>query len=217
MEPHLYPWGGEYVTGDPCSPVAVVTLSEELDLPREKVAIHGKMKTENLGIEKVIANVISNPNIRFVVVFGEDIRGHRSGGSLIALHRHGLDEKRRIMNAPGAVPYIENLNEEAIRRFRDQVEMVDLVGETDLRLLEERLDELFRIGPTSYGEPYLAIRFRRETGSGCPPAMDQSIALHRTLILTPFLEVMAIDQREANSGGHGSGSGSTNRREEPAD
>ena len=50
----LYPWAGEFHLGNPESPVAVVTLSEDVELPDEKIAIYGNMKTENLGIEKVI-------------------------------------------------------------------------------------------------------------------------------------------------------------------
>lgn len=214
MDPDLYPWGGEYVTGNPDSPLAVVTLAEELDLPAEKIAIHGKMKTENLGIEKVIANVISNPNIRYVVVFGEDIRGHRAGGSLLALHAHGLDEMRKIRNAPGAVPYIENLNDEAIDRFRDQVEIIDLLGETDMEVLLAQLDTLLGQNTTSFGEPYIAIRLRRESSSGM--VMDDSLALHRSLLLTPFLEISDIAHSETGVKLHRSIAVHVNGRVEPA-
>ena len=89
----LYPWAGSFTIGNPDSPVAVVTLSDDFELDKEKVAIYGNMKTENLGIEKVVANVISNPNIRFLIIAGTEIRGHRSGGTLAALHKNGFDEK----------------------------------------------------------------------------------------------------------------------------
>jgi len=214
MEPDLYPWGGEYVTGNPDSSVAVVTLAEELDLPPEMVAIHGKMKTENLGIEKVIANVLSNPNIRSVVVFGEDIRGHRAGASLLALHANGLDDMRKIRNAPGAVPYIENLSDEAIARFRDQVEMVDLLGEINQSILLGRIREILESKLEPFGEPYIAIRIREDKGSGV--VMGDSIALHRSLNLSPFLEVGTMETPESGLHLHRSIIVHMNGRVEPA-
>jgi tetrahydromethanopterin S-methyltransferase subunit A len=214
MDPDLYPWGGEYVTGNPDSPFAVVTLAEELDLPLEKVAIHGKMKTENLGIEKVIANVISNPIIRFVVIFGEDIRGHRAGKSLLALHAHGLDEMRRIRNAPGAVPYIENLNDEAIARFRAQVEMIDLIGETDQSVLMDHISHVLERETEPFGEPFIAIRIREESSASV--AMGDSIALHRSLLLSPFLEIATMQTPESGLHLHRSIIVHVNGRVEPA-
>ncbi len=44
------------------------------------------IKTENLGLEKVIANIISNPNIRFILLCGTEVKGHLSGQTLAALH-----------------------------------------------------------------------------------------------------------------------------------
>ncbi len=57
---------GDYIVGDPESPVAVATLASHIEeIPSAAgAAIAGPCKTENLGIEKVVANIISNPNIR---------------------------------------------------------------------------------------------------------------------------------------------------------
>ena len=127
MDEEYYPWGGEFTACSPTSPVAVVLLNTDY-LPSKKVALYGSLKTENIGIEKIVANVISNPHIRFLAVCGEDIRGHRSGSSLIALQHHGIDSNHRIIKAPGAIPYIENLDEDAIQRFRNQITIIDLLG-----------------------------------------------------------------------------------------
>ena len=87
MENKYYPWGGEFITGSQDGCVAVVLLNIEY-IPSDKVALYGPLKTENIGIEKIVANVISNPHIRYLVVCGDDIRGHRSGSSLIALNKN---------------------------------------------------------------------------------------------------------------------------------
>ena len=78
MKDEYYPWGGEFTECTPNGCVAVVLLNVEYT-PSDRVAIYGPLKTENIGVEKIVANVISNPHIRYLVVCGEDIRGHRSG------------------------------------------------------------------------------------------------------------------------------------------
>ena len=77
---------GDYIVGDPESPVAVVTLaSHNEDIGAAAgAAISGPCKTENLGIEKVIANTVSNPNIRFMILCGAEVQGHITGESIKA-------------------------------------------------------------------------------------------------------------------------------------
>jgi tetrahydromethanopterin S-methyltransferase subunit A len=161
MTVKYYPWGGEFTVGTPTGCVAVVLLNIEYT-PPHSVAIWGHLKTENIGIEKIIANTISNPSIRFLLLCGDDIRGHRSGSSLIALHKHGIDQNHRIINAPGAIPYIENLHEDAIRRFQNQLSIVDFIGERDARALDSIIDTYIQKAPASYGDPYIAIRLKPE-------------------------------------------------------
>ena len=55
-------------------------------------AIAGPCKTENLGIEKVVANIISNPNIRFLILAGAEVQGHITGQSFKALHENGAED-----------------------------------------------------------------------------------------------------------------------------
>ncbi len=159
-EPY-YPWGGEFITGPPSGCVAVVLLNIDY-VPPPGVAIYGKLKTENIGIEKIVANVISNPHIRYVMVCGEEIRGHRSGSSLLSLHRHGIDTQHRIIEAPGAIPYIENLSEDAIARFREQIETIDFIGVTDTTRISTEITALDARAPPPFGEPYIAIRLKPE-------------------------------------------------------
>ena len=44
---------GDYIVGDPESPVAVTTLASHIEAELSGAAIAGPCKTENLGIEKV--------------------------------------------------------------------------------------------------------------------------------------------------------------------
>ena len=92
------------------APVAVCTLTDEslsktvVPVAGGEIAIIGTMQTENLGIERLMQNTLANANIRFVVLCGADSRqaiGHLPGQSLIALSRSGVDERMRIIGAPG--------------------------------------------------------------------------------------------------------------------
>ena len=173
----VYPWGGDFVLGNPESCVAVVTLAEGFELPKDKVAIYGNMKTENLGIEKVVANVIANPKIRFLIIAGEDIRGHRSGGTLLALHRNGIDDNNRVVGAPGAVPYIENLDRDALARFQEQIEMVDMIGNNATNDVVSMINQCTSRNPGSFGEAYVAIRLE-ESGKRKGVGMSGKISLY---------------------------------------
>lgn len=186
----LYPWGGKYNRGNLKSPIAVVTLDTDFDFPEDKVAIWGKMKTENLGIEKVIANVISNPYIRFLIICGEEIRGHRSGNTLKAIAENGIDEKGRIIDAPGAVPYIENIEKEAVERFRKQVSVIDKIDVTEKEAIMEEINSKLEDDPGKFGEPFIAIKVEIEEES----RMEADLALHASLNITPWGEISSADK-----------------------
>ena len=175
----LYPWGGEYTTGNPTGCVAVVLLTIEYT-PPASVAIYGNLKTENIGIEKIIANVISNPYIRYLVICGQDIRGHRSGSSLCMLHAHGIDNNHRIIQAPGAIPYIENLPIEAIERFRQQITIIDLINETNPTIITQGILNCIDTKPACFGEPFIALRITQKA----TPELQDKRALHSKIIVS---------------------------------
>ncbi|MFH1100895.1 MAG: hypothetical protein V1726_02515 [Methanobacteriota archaeon] len=161
MNSEYYPWGGEYTICQPNGCIAVVLLTIEYT-PPDIVAIYGPLKTENIGIEKIVANVISNPHIRYLLLCGEDIRGHRSGTSLASLHKYGIDEHHRIINAPGAIPYIENLERDALDRFQKQIELVNLIGITEKKKIDTVIHTYHAKAPPVFGEPFIAIRIKPE-------------------------------------------------------
>ena len=178
MDTTYYPWGGEFTVGSPKGHIAVVLLNLTY-IPPPTVAIYGSLKTENIGIEKIVANIISNPQIRILIVCGEDIRGHRSGKSLISLHKNGIDKNHKIIDAPGAIPYIENLKKEAIDRFQTQVEIIDLIGLQEKNKLDNIIKQHMKKTPPSFGEPYIAIRIKTTS----KVTLTDTRALHSKIIL----------------------------------
>ena len=152
------PVRGDYTVGNPKNRVAVVTLSSRISL--EGAAISGPCVTENLGIEKIIANVISNSNIRFLILCGRESRGHLPGDTILALHKNGLDGWGRIVGSKGAIPFIENLPREAISRFQSQVEVVDKIGTVDALEISRLIIE-YSSKSDVYPEPPFLVMKRR--------------------------------------------------------
>jgi len=144
------------VTGDPESQVAIVTLGSELDKNRlvKRAAIVGSMKTENIGIEKVISNIVSNTSIRYLVVCGAEVHGHLAGDAIIALKKNGIDDEGRIIGAKGAIPFISNIPRDVVNVWRNQVEIVDLMNIEDLDRIEKEIDALPQREPFE-GEPVI--------------------------------------------------------------
>ena len=150
------PVRGDYVVGNRNARVAVVTLASLLQVGGP--AIIGPCKTENLGVEKIVANVISNCSIRFLVICGVESKGHLPGNTLLALHRNGIDEQGRIIGSKGAIPFIQNLSPEAVLRFQEQVELIDCIGIEDIELLEELIGKYNCLSLPFPEEPFQVVK-----------------------------------------------------------
>jgi tetrahydromethanopterin S-methyltransferase subunit A len=131
------PLAGAYTVLRYRAPVAVCTLTDEKlmaavkEMVGPEISIVGTLFTENLGIERLIQNIIANPHIRFLIVCGPDSHqavGHLPGQSLVALVQSGMDERARILGALGKRPTLKNIGREAVEHFRESVEVLDLIG-----------------------------------------------------------------------------------------
>lgn len=142
------PEKGRYARGNDYSPVALCVILDTFDFNIPPVleellmagldtgaALSGMLQTENIGLEKMICNIVANPNIRYIVLCGREASGHLPGQSLLCLMEGGVDEKRRIVESKAPTPFLFNLPDEAIERFRHQiVAVVNLLcepGEAD--------------------------------------------------------------------------------------
>jgi tetrahydromethanopterin S-methyltransferase subunit A len=157
---------GDYHTGDANSPVAVITMGSHLDetaICAAGAALAGSCKTENLGIEKIVANVISNPNIRFVLLCGTEVKGHLSGQSIEAMHKNGVDGGK-IVGSGGAIPFLENLTDEHIKRFQEQVEIVNIMESEDIGQISAKIAELTARDPGAFGADPIVIQISDDAG-----------------------------------------------------
>jgi tetrahydromethanopterin S-methyltransferase subunit A len=136
---------GEYFVLDQAAPVAVSTLaSVELaeQLAQRKpsgLAVVGKTETENIGLDKVIKNIVTNSAIRFLIVAGQEAAGHHSGQTLLALAANGVDAKSRVIGSAGKRPMLRNVSRAEIDAFRQQVQVIDLIGCDNLDEIADRI------------------------------------------------------------------------------
>jgi tetrahydromethanopterin S-methyltransferase subunit A len=188
---------GEYVAlcnGSDC-PVAVSTLaSTQLvdDLERLQPAglcIVGKTETENIGVDKVIKNIVANPMIRYLIVAGRDPDGHRSGQTLLALANNGVDEQMRVLGSIGKRPILRNVTRDEVVAFRNQVQVVDLIGCEDTDKLVATIKELSAVGAPSQADACAC-------GGACSTA-------ERPIALTPdVIEARPAERVEMDRAGY---------------
>ena len=154
------PVRGDYTVVDPRSRICVATLASDTEAFPDACMV-GSCKTENLGIEKIIINTISNSNIRYILVCGNESRGHLSGNTLISIHNNGIDEQGRIIGSDGAIPFIENIPAKAIERFRQQVELIDRRGLVETGKIQELIIEYHSKG-NPFPEPPMILETRKK-------------------------------------------------------
>jgi len=164
------PEEGRYARGNDFSPVAVCVILNTFDfkIPGELeglvmvaldagAALAGMLQTENIGIEKMVCNLVANSNIRYLAVCGEESPGHLVGDAVVTLATNGLDEKKRIIGAEAPTPYLYNLPSEVIERFRQQITVLDLVNCMDKEVVSETVTCCYQEEPTDFsynGETY---------------------------------------------------------------
>ena len=157
------PEEGCYLRGNDYSPVAVAVILNRRreDTPADYenlvrlavesgAALAGTLQTENIGLEKVICNLVSNPNIRYLITFGPESPGHRVGDAIAALFRNGVDERKRIVGSNAPTPYLFNIPMEFIDRVREQVNLIDLVNEGSPEVLREVICACFQEEPSPF-------------------------------------------------------------------
>lgn len=155
---------GRYAVGRKTSPVAVCTNAsiDEIEINPQKAALWGKCVTENIGLEKIIQNIVSNPNIRYLVLCGRDSKGHFVSQAVESLLKNGVDKNKMIIGAKGNMPFLKGISEELIERFRKQITAINMVGEKDAQKIERVIDGLLLLGAESFSGDALKIDRARE-------------------------------------------------------
>ena len=157
------PEEGCYLRGNDFSPVAVVVM---LNYPREQTppeieqlvqvaiekgaALAGTLQTENIGIEKIVVNIVSNSNIRYLVLCGIEVARHNSGDALKCLLEKGIDERRTIVGSKAITPYLFNIPLESIERFRRQLTLINLLNEMNPKVVDKAVWSCYQEEPVKF-------------------------------------------------------------------
>jgi tetrahydromethanopterin S-methyltransferase subunit A len=161
--PDYPPEEGRYIRGNDASPVAVaIILCSDADkIPAEienlvragiesGAALSGTVQTENIGFEKIVCNVVANPNIRYLIIGGPESEGHLTGEALKALIQSGVDEKMRIRDTSAPHPFLYNLPIEFIDRFRKQLSVIDLQFEGNPDIIRKAVWSCYQEKPVEF-------------------------------------------------------------------
>ena len=161
--PSYPPEEGRYIRGNDFSPVAVmIVLNRDADkIPPELeklvrvgvesgAALSGTVQTENIGFEKLICNIVANPNIRYLILGGPESEGHLTGNAMKALISNGVDEKRRIIGTDAPHPFLFNVPMEFIERFRKQVSLIDLQFKNDPDVIRQAVQACYQEEPVEF-------------------------------------------------------------------
>jgi tetrahydromethanopterin S-methyltransferase subunit A len=129
--------------------LAICTLSE-MSLMKEiisredimsKIFLVGRLLSENRGIDNILETVHKYPHLKYLILFGRDVKGHLPGQALISLSNYGTREDGYIIGARGSNPTLKS-TKEAISYFRTSIEIVDLIGCRDIWQLKLLIDRL---------------------------------------------------------------------------
>ncbi len=161
--PDYPPEEGRYVRGNDFSPVAVAIIlncdADKIPPDLERLvragvesgaALSGTVQTENIGFEKIICNIVANPNIRYLVLGGPESAGHLTGEAMKVLISNGVDEKKRIIGTNSPHPFLFNIPMELIDRFRKQITLIDLQFEGDPDLIRKAVWACYQEEPVEF-------------------------------------------------------------------
>lgn len=120
---------------DPTNHVGICTLWTERGVVEKMVGDLPYNLIGNLysaaGINSIIRNVMANPNIRTIVIWGSEMS--LSGHSLLMFMKEGVDENRKIKRGRGEIE--AEIPDEIIEEFRTKIEVIDLRGRNKDELL----------------------------------------------------------------------------------
>jgi len=195
------PEEGCFLRGNDNSPVAVAVI---LKWHRDKTppeietlvragiesgaALSGTLQTENVGLEKVICNIIANTNIRYLIVCGPESPGHLTGECIGNLMKNGIDDKKRIIGTNSPAPYLANIPAEWIERFRRQITHIDLINEGNPEVIRDAVWSCYQEDPVEFrgyrlhdpgafdAEPIIGTITWKITGPYHPPENEKEQA-----------------------------------------
>jgi len=146
---HLLPIKQEYYIGKG-KIIGICTLSS-LDLLKElknnqeimdKISIVGRLLSENKGVDQIIKFTTNNKNLKYILLCGEEVKGHLSGQTLIALKKNGIDQNKKVINSAAPSPFLACTNHE-IEYFRHHINIINKIGLKDIDKIKDIIFDIY--------------------------------------------------------------------------
>ena len=146
----ILPINEEVFFGNPKSSLAICTLSS-INLLKEivnsdllsKVALVGRLFSENKGIDSLVRYVISYKNLETILLCGKDTAGHRPGHSLLNLYKNGVDYQGRIIGSSSPDPIL-TITKPEILEFQNQVKLINKIDETSVSKIKISINDMIK-------------------------------------------------------------------------
>ena len=98
-----------------------------------------------------------------MILAGAEVQGHITGQSIQALYDNGADpDKKKIIGATGAIPFVENVPLDGIERFQQQLEIVDLIDTEDIGAIQSKINECVEKDPGALEEDPIIMEVDEE-------------------------------------------------------
>ena len=103
----------------------------------DKISIAGRLLSENRGIDTIIKFTLDHPDLKRIILCGQEVKGHKAGQALLSLYTNGIDNNGRIIGALGPYPTIRSLSQE-VETFRKQVKIINMIGTTNINMIKDQ-------------------------------------------------------------------------------
>ena len=103
-----------------------------------RILIVGRLLSENRGIDMLINFALKNQNLRYIIVCGKEVKGHKSGQALLSLHKNGVQSNGKIIGAYAPSPFLLSTLRD-IDSFRLQTKICNLIGIEDPQIIKAHL------------------------------------------------------------------------------
>lgn len=145
---HLIPIKQEYYPGRG-KIIGICTLSS-LDLLKainsnqeimDKILIVGRLLSENKGIDEIIRFTTNNKSLKYLLLCGEEVKGHLAGQTLIALKKNGVDQNKKVLDACSPYPFLESTDDE-IEYFINHINIINKIGLKEIDIIKDLVFDL---------------------------------------------------------------------------
>lgn len=134
--------------GNQDSAIAVCTLSNIdllLDMAKSElmrdILLVARLFSENKGIETLVRYALRNSRLKYIVLCGNDTKGHLPGQALLSLKENGINSSGRIIGAKGKDPIL-SLSMEEVDQFRNRIILINLIGINDVDRIIKQITNL---------------------------------------------------------------------------